>query len=115
MLDRLVKLFTSLKLTVALLALGAVLVFWGTLAQVHLGLYKAQNEFFRSFFIFWHPDGSNWHIPIFPGGYMIGGLLLINLLAAHTRYYRPEKRKVSKVCVILTPAAEVFTQKKNPY
>ncbi len=94
MLDRMIKIFTSLRLTVALLALGLVLVFWGTLAQVNLGLYKAQNEFFRSFFIFWQPGGSGFKIPIFPGGYMIGGLLLINLLAAHTRYYRPEKRRI---------------------
>ena len=55
MLDRLVRFFTSLKLTVVLLGLGLVLVFWGTIAQVNLGLYKAQNEFFRSFFIFWQP------------------------------------------------------------
>src|SRR6185503_12552971 len=94
MLDRLVKFFTSLRLTVTLLALGAILVFWGTLAQVHLGLYKAQNEFFRSFFIFWQPTGSNLRIPIFPGGYMLGGLLLINLFAAHTRYYQPGKKKI---------------------
>lgn len=94
MLDRMVKIFTSLRLTVVLLALGLVLVFWGTLAQVNLGLYKAQNEFFRSFFIYWHPAGSSLKIPIFPGGYLVGGLLIINLLSAHTRYYRPEKRKI---------------------
>jgi hypothetical protein len=101
MLDRLVRIFTSLKLTVALLALGLVLVFWGTLAQVHLGLYRAQNEFFRSFFIFWEPTGSGWRIPIFPGGYLVGGLLLINLLAAHTRYYQPGKRKIGIVMIHL--------------
>ena len=101
MLDRIVKFFTSLRLTVVLLALGAVLVFWGTLAQVHLGTYRAQNEFFRSFFVFWNPKGSSLTIPIFPGGYMIGGLLLINLLAAHTRYYRPEKRKIGIVMIHL--------------
>jgi len=94
MLGRMVKIFTSLRLTVVLLALGLVLVFWGTLAQVNLGLYKAQNEFFRSFFIFWQPKGSGLKLPVFPGGYLIGGLLLINLLAAHTRYYQPGKRKI---------------------
>ncbi len=94
MLERLYRIFTSLKLTVALLALGLVLVFWGTLAQVHLGLYRAQNEFFRSFFIWWEPAWSNWRIPIFPGGYFIGWLLLLNLFAAHFRYYQPGKRKL---------------------
>jgi len=59
LLDRLYKIFTSLRLTVVLLALGLLLVFWGTLAQVNLGLYKAQNDFFRSFFIYWQPAGSS--------------------------------------------------------
>lgn len=86
------NLFSSLKLTVACLVLGCVLVFWGTLAQVHLGLYKAQNEFFRSFLIFWQPNELK--IPIFPGGYFLGTVLLINLLAAHLRFYQPGKRKI---------------------
>ena len=94
MLDRLVRLFTSLRLTVVLLALGGILVFWGTLAQVDLGLYKAQNEFFRSFFVFWHPGDGTMRIPIFPGGYLIGGLLLINLFSAHLRYYKVGWKKL---------------------
>jgi hypothetical protein len=101
MFERLYRILTSLRLTVALLALGLVLVFWGTLAQVHLGLYKAQNDFFRSFFIYWSPAGSNWRIPIFPGGYFIGWLLLINLFAAHFRYYRPGQRKYGIVLIHL--------------
>lgn len=88
LLDPLIKFFSSLKLTVACLALGIVLVFAGTLAQVDLGLYKAQNEFFRSFFIFWGPKDAGWKIPVLPGGYLVGGVLLINLLAAHlTRFH----------------------------
>src|SRR5437899_411666 len=94
MLEWFYKFFTSPRLAVALLACGLVLVFWGTLAQVQLGLYKAQNEFFRSFFIYWQPAGSNWRIPVFPGGYFIGGLLLINLFSAHLRYYKPGARKI---------------------
>ena len=86
-LDRLINFFTSLRLTVACLALALVLVFWGTLAQVDLGLYKAQNEFFRSFIIYWGPKGASWRIPVFPGGYLIGGVLLINLLATQIRRY----------------------------
>jgi len=99
MLDRLVSVFTSLRLTVVLLALGLVLVFWGTLAQVNLGLYRAQNDFFRSFFIYWTPAGSGLHLPIFPGGYLVGSLLLINLFAAHFRYYQPGKKKYGIVLI----------------
>jgi len=94
MLKALFKFFSSLKLTVTCLALGCILVFWGTLAQVHLGLFKAQNEFFRSFLVYWQPAGAPFQIPIFPGGYFIGTVLLINLLAAHLRYYQPGKRKI---------------------
>ncbi len=88
MLDSIYKFFTSVRLAVVLLALGLILVFWGTIAQVKLGLYIAQDEFFRSLFIYWKPNGSTLRIPIFPGGYLVGGLLLINLFAAHLRYYK---------------------------
>jgi hypothetical protein len=98
-LDRLTKVFTSLKLTVVCLTLAMLLVFFGTLAQVDLGLYKAQNEFFRSFLIYWGPKGADWKIPVFPGGYLIGGLLLINLIAAH--YSRFGFRK-DKFGIIIT-------------
>ena len=77
--DRLFRFFTSLKLTVVLLVLAMVLVFIGTLAQVELGLYEVQSRFFQSFFVLWGPAGAGWEIPVFPGGYLIGGLLLINL------------------------------------
>jgi hypothetical protein len=99
LIDRVIKFFTSLKLTVALLAFAIVLVFWGTLAQVEMGLYKAQNEFFRSFFVFWQPGESGVRIPVFPGGYMVGGLLVINLISAHLRYYQPGKKKFGIVLI----------------
>ena len=87
LLDRLISFFTSLRLTVVCLALGLVLVFWGTLAQVDLGLYKAQNEFFRSFIIYWGPKGASWRIPAFPGGYLIGGVLVLNLIASQLKRF----------------------------
>jgi hypothetical protein len=87
LLDRLISFFTSLRLTVVCLALGLVLVFWGTLAQVDLGLYKAQNEFFRSFIIYWGPKGASWRIPVFPGGYLVGGVLVLNLIASQLRLF----------------------------
>ena len=95
------RFFSSIRLTVACLVLGCIVVFWGTIAQVHLGLYKAQTEIFRSFVIYWQPSGSEFHIPIFPGGYLIGTVLLINLMCAHARYYQPGKRKIGIVLIHL--------------
>ena len=101
MLKNLYQFFSSVRLTVTCLVLGCVIVFWGTIAQVHLGLYKAQNEFFRSFFVYWTPAGSGFHVPIFPGGYLVGSVLLINLFLAHFRYYQPGKRKIGIVLIHL--------------
>ena len=93
-LSAIIQFFSSLKLTVVCLALGLVLVFAGTLAQVDLGLYKAQNDFFRSLFVYWTPKGSSLRIPVFPGGYLIGGVLLINLVTAHFTRFKWSRKKI---------------------
>src|SRR5580698_1783996 len=83
LLKRLIKIFTSLRLTVILLAFAILLVFIGTLAQVDEGLYNAQARYFRQWLIF-GLDLFGWRIPLLlPGGYLIGTLLLLNLIAAH--------------------------------
>jgi hypothetical protein len=91
--ERLIKFFSSLRLTVVCLALAMILIFAGTFAQVELGLYKAQNEFFRSFMVYWTPKGSSWRIPVFPGGYLIGGALLLNLVSAHATRFKFSRHK----------------------
>ena len=75
--------FVSLQLTVVLLILSLVLVFVATLDQVNLGIWAVQEKYFRSLFVMWTAPGTGLALPIFPGGYLIGGLLLINLVFAH--------------------------------
>jgi hypothetical protein len=99
MINRFVKLFGSLRLTIVCLGLALVLVFAGTLAQVRLGLYVVQSEFFRSFFIYWTPEGSHWKIPVFPGGWSIGVVLVVNLLAAHIQRFHFSRRKIGLLLV----------------
>jgi hypothetical protein len=86
---RALKALASLRLTVVLFALSLVLVFCGTLAQVDLGIWSVVGKYFRSYYV-WIPFliffPRTWHVPggfPFPGGWLIGGLLLVNLLAAH--------------------------------
>jgi hypothetical protein len=85
------NLFVSLRLTVVLLALSIVLVFWATLDQVHLGVWAVQQKFFHSFFVFVRL--GDLRVPVYPGGYLIGGLLLVNLVSAHTYRFRMGWRK----------------------
>ena len=103
--DRLISIFISLRLTVILLSFAILLVFIGTLAQVDEGLYNAQARYFRQWLIFGF-DLFGRKIPvIFPGGYLIGTLLLVNLLAAHIYRFQ---FSVKKIGIQLTHAGVVL-------
>jgi hypothetical protein len=80
-----VRFFVSLRLTVALLALSALLVFLATLDQVNLGIWAVQEKWFKSFIVL--HDIKGFPVPVFPGGYFIGALLLVNLVAAHAKRF----------------------------
>ena len=84
--------FVSLKLTVALLLFSIILVLVATLDQVNLGIWVVQAKYFNTFIVYW-PVGNR-SVPVFPGGYTLGGLLLLNLIAAHTYRFTFSWRKV---------------------
>ena len=91
------KFFTSLRLTVTLLALSVLLVFFGTLAQVDEGLWKAQKIWFESYVIVWQHlqlFGLKFVIPIFPGGRLIGFTFLTGLIAAFIKRFAWRKDKI---------------------
>jgi hypothetical protein len=87
-LTRWLKPLTSLKLTIFCLACAMMLVLLGTLDQIHIGVYEAENRYFKSLFLFWTPPNTELRIPWFPGGYIVGTLLLVNLIAAHLARFR---------------------------
>lgn len=82
------KFFTSLRLTVVLLGLAVVLVFLGTVAQVNEGLWNAQTRWFRHVIVTRVAGDPWWVPPVFPGGYLIGIMLLLNLIAAHIKRFK---------------------------
>jgi hypothetical protein len=94
LIKKITSVFTSLKLTCVLLACAIVLVFVGTLAQVDDGLYAAQAHYFRQWLIVGaHLFGRQ--IPfLFPGGYLIGTLLLVNLVCAHIYRFQLTTKKI---------------------
>lgn len=99
MIDRFINFFSSMLLAIICLGMALVLVFAGTMAQVRLGLYAVQSEFFRSFFVYWTPDGSHLKIPVFPGGWLIGVVLMVNLLCAHIKRFHFQRRKIGLLFV----------------
>jgi hypothetical protein len=105
MLRRFVDLITSLKLTIVCLAAAMVLIFAGTISQVHLGIWEAQQRYFQSLFVWWPAEGNGFKIPIFPGGHLIGAILLINLIAAHVKRFR---WSMSKLGIHLTHAGLII-------
>ena len=92
--NRLWKIFTSLRLTVTLLAFGILLVFVGTVAQADEGLYVAQERYFKHWFVFGITFfGHKVPLPL-PGGYLIGTLLLCNLTAAFIKRFQWTASKI---------------------
>ena len=88
------RILSSLRLTVICLGLGMLLVFLGTLAQVHLGIHAVQARYFQSLLIYWSPPGARWKIPVLPGGYLLGTVLLVNLIAAHAVRFQLTRKKL---------------------
>jgi hypothetical protein len=92
--------FSSLKLTVVLLTFSMFLIFFGTLDQVHYGIWQTQKLYFESFLVIWsYPEQFpayeqlGWlKIPM-PAGYTLGGLLFINLIAAHLTRFKMSWKK----------------------
>jgi len=95
---RVLSLTASLRVTVVLFVLSLMLVFFGTLAQIEDGIWTVVADYFRSGFV-WVPlqlfvrfgqvffglprdliIGGKF--PFF-GGWALGAMLLVNLLAAH--------------------------------
>src|SRR3954464_4466534 len=105
MLKKFIDLITSLKLTIVCLGAGMVLIFAGTLSQVNLGIWEAQQRYFQSLFVWWPAQGSGFRIPIFPGGHLIGAVLLVNLIAAHAKRFR---WSISKLGIHLTHAGLII-------
>ena len=110
------KFFISLRLTVVLLAFSLVIIFLGTMAQEPMGLNIAVDRYFKSWFV----DqvameaglkktaqifGAQWPpvtpeqilgdrgLPVFPGGYLVGTLLLVNLLVSHYSRFELSAKK----------------------
>lgn len=130
------KPLASLRLTLVLLSLSLILVFLGTMAQEPLGLYLAQDRFFQSAFVdlasmvaalkktfqmvgIYLPPSTAAdvtgaaYIPAFPGGYLLGGMLLVNLLAAHMMRFQMSRKKAGIVLVhtgiVLLLVGQLFT------
>src|SRR5579862_7927421 len=94
LLDRIPKFITSLRLTLVLLAFAIILVWVGTVAQADEGLYQAQTRYFKQ----WIVVGASMfghHIPlVLPGGYLLGSVLLLNLIAAHISRFQFNWKKL---------------------
>ncbi len=93
-LKRLAKFLSSLRLTVVLLGMAIVLIWVGTVAQADEGLYQAQTRYFKQ----WIVVGASMfghRIPLlWPGGYLIGSVLLANLIAAHISRFKLTWKKL---------------------
>jgi hypothetical protein len=130
---RALRALASLQLTVVLFSLSMVLVFFGTLAQIDREIWTVVDQYFRSWYV-WIPFQlipefgkrffdfpnlgitwtSRWNgsFPL-PGGWLLGGLMFANLLAAHITRFKLSWRRTGIITihlgVILLMAGELVT------
>ena len=111
-LRRVIKPIASLRLTVFCLGIGMVLVFAATLDQVNLGIHAVEKKYFQSLFAMWLIPGTNFAYLPLPGGYLLGGILLVNLFAAHLTRFKTSWKKSGIILihlgVILLIVGEIF-------
>src|SRR5438874_2820524 len=98
------KAVASLQLTVVLFVFAIGLVFFGTVAQIDFGIWTVVDKYFWSWCV-WVPfdlfnkfgqvffdfpkNAPPWKGSFpFPGGKLLGGALLLNVLAAHMVRFR---------------------------
>lgn len=102
---QLLKTLASLQLTVVLFALAIGLIFLGTLAQKTAGIWTVIDRYFWSWVVFVDlqptlefgkiffglskdAKAPDWAVFPYPGGKLIGGLMFLNLIAAHIYRFR---------------------------
>lgn len=85
---KILKALSSLKITVLTLGMLFVLTFWGTVAQVDIGLYQAQVKFFYSWFFL----GFGF-LPL-PGAQFVLTLMFVNLLSVTLTRFTFTKRNI---------------------
>ena len=96
-----IRSLASLKITVTLFAMAIFIILAGTLAQEDKDIWDVVSQYFRTAFAWiefevffpesFFPEMAD--VPggfYFPGGWLIGALLTINLTAAHITRFRPQ-------------------------
>ncbi len=78
----LLKLLASLELTIGAFVLAMVLILFGTIDQVNLGIHGATEKYFYTVFVTQYIDSIGINVPYMPGGYLIGFALFVNMIAA---------------------------------
>lgn len=110
---------SSLRLTVVLLALSIFLIFAGTWAQIDQGIWAVLKTYFRSFIVLIPLQiflPREWNVPgviPYPGGFVLGGLLMINLITAHAVRFKWKWNRAGMLLVhsglIMLIAGELVT------
>lgn len=70
-----------------------VVIFFGTLDQVHYGIHGATERYFYSFFVWARIEAIDISVPYMPGGYLLGLILLINVITVATTRFKFSARK----------------------
>lgn len=120
--QKILKSLASLKISVVLFSLSIFLVLAGTLAQAEKDIWEVVSQYFRCWFAWiefrvffppaWFPElkGKIQGGFPFPGGWLIGTAMTINLLAAHSMRFKVQAKGAKLLLgLILTALGTLLT------
>src|SRR5690242_17120591 len=79
-LDALLAALGSIRLAIGCMAALMLVVFYCTIAQVHLGTFGAVDAYVRTWLVY--ATVRDRRVPVFPGGGLVGLVLSVNLTVA---------------------------------
>src|SRR5258706_14684733 len=92
--EKLLAFAGSIRLAIGCMAALMLVVFYCTLAQVHLGTFGAVDAYIRTWVVY--ATLGDRRIPVFPGGGLVGLVLSINLTVGLFRRVEFRGRKAGR-------------------
>ncbi|RAP31652.1 hypothetical protein DID78_00695 [Candidatus Marinamargulisbacteria bacterium SCGC AG-343-D04] len=96
---RFILFLSSLKFGLFSLSCFFIIVLVGTFAQIEHGIFYTQKVYFHSLFIM--IPFRDIHIPVFPGGGLVGSLMVLNIVGATCFKIQWTRKKIGLVFVHL--------------
>ncbi len=110
---RILYFLSSLQFTICCLILIMILLVIGIFYQADFGVFAAKEKIYRAFFIYWKSRDALFSFPIFPGGYFLSSMFLVNLISSLICRFRFSFKKLGILFIHIGLASLVCIELVN--